>query len=535
MKKKPNILILYTDQHNARCLGCYGNKEIHTPNLDRLAAEGVTMDNAFCNNPICTPSRMCMLSGQYAHNFGYYGLMGPMPAQLPTLFDHLKSQGYTNGVAGKIHTPAGWVSRGCDFVADGYGFEVPLTPENRGQEEGCQGIRDDDYARYLRSQGLENLRDDKILHEWYDIYGHSQGQCVDSRFSRLDAQHSFENWSASQAISFMEGAVAEKKPFCMWLTLPRPHQTYCPAKEYWDLYEGVELSLPPNAENDMHDRSVAAQRQQAHFQQDDTWSIFEPRDFESARRRVLRGYYACVSQSDAAIGRVLDAVDRLGITEDTIVVYTTDHGEFAGEHGMVEKAPGIGFSCVTRIPMIWRYPGCPRGVRRSGIIESVDIFPTLCQLAGLPLPDWADGVPARPLLDWGESRKAVAVTENPNTKTIHTSQYKLTQYLPEFHGGRDFGELFDREADPWELHNLYFDPAYQDVVQALRHQLYCWLVRTTRAVTVNPRIPMMDKSMDLSSGVSWDLAEQVGAWDKDHKVGCRFYQDMTARGHILYL
>lgn len=535
MKKKPNIVILYTDQHSARALGCYGNNEIHTPNLDRLAREGVTMDNAFCNNPICTPSRMCMLSGQYVHNFGYYGLAGPCPEHLPNLLDHLKRQGYTNAVIGKIHTPAGWVSRGCDYLADGYGFETPLTLQNRDQEEGCQGIRDDDYARYLEKQGLLDLRDDKILQEWYDKHGHAQGQCVDARPSRLDEAHSFEHWCADRAMEFLDQNAEGDSPFFLWLTLPRPHQTYCPAQEFWDLYDEQSLTLPPNAENDMAGRSAAAREKQRQFQEDDGWTLSGPKDFSRARRRVLRGYYACVTQSDHAIGRVLEHLDDLGLTDETILLYTTDHGEFAGEHGMVEKAPGIGFGCVTRVPMIWKYPGCPAGARRTSLIESVDILPTLCALAGLEAPNWTDGISSVKTLETDEALKTIAVTENPNTKTIHTKQYKLTQYLPEFHGGQDFGELFDRERDPWELCNLYYEEAYQDVVQQLRHVLYCWLVRTTRVVTVNPRIPNMDHRMDLSSGASWDLAEALGVWDEDRKVGGGFYQDMIDRGHRLYL
>lgn len=535
MKKKPNILVLYCDQHSARALGCYGNKEVKTPNLDKLASEGIVMDNAFCNNPICTPSRMCMLSGQYVHNFGYYGLMGRKPENLPTMFTYFHELGYRNGVVGKIHTPAGWVSQDCDFVRDGYGYEIPVTPKNMDQQEGVQGLSDDDYHRYLKEKGLDNQRDDKIIHEWYQKHGHTQGQCVDARPSRLPTEHCFENWCATECIDFIEDAVKDDQPFFMWLTLPRPHQTYCPAKEYWDLYEGMEFQLPPNADDDMSQRDEASREKQDTFQKSSAWNVFDPKDFDSARRRVLRGYYACVSQSDAAIGRVLDAVEKLGITDDTIIVYSTDHGEFAGEHGMIEKAPGIGYSCVTKVPMIWKYAGAPAGVRRSEIMESVDIFPTICQIAGLEQPDWVDGCAGECVLRDDTPIKDIAVTENPNTKTIHTKKYKLTQFLPEFHGGKEFGELYDRENDPWEMHNLYFEPEYQQVVNDLRYQLYCWLVRNTRAVTANPTIPKADKSFDLSSGVSWDLAQYVGAWDKDHKVGRDFYQDMIDRGHRLYL
>lgn len=157
MSGKPNVLILYSDQHSANALGCYGNAEVRTPNLDALAAKGVRMENAYTQNPICTPSRMCLLSGQYVHNFGYYGLMGEKPASLPNLFDHFRANGYATGVAGKIHTPAGWVSDSCDYVADGYGFEVPVKPSNHSQEEGCQGLKSNDYSSYLAELDLPRI------------------------------------------------------------------------------------------------------------------------------------------------------------------------------------------------------------------------------------------------------------------------------------------------------------------------------------------------------------------------------------------
>ena len=319
------------------------------------------------------------------------------------------------------------------------------------------------------------------------------------------------------------------------MTVPRPHQTYAPCREFWDLYEGMDLELPPNAGNDMHDRSAAARTTQENFQKNGDWMLFEPRDFDEARKRVLRGYYACVSQMDDAMGRVLDKLDELGIRENTIIVYTTDHGEFAGEHGMIEKAPGIGFGCVTRIPMIFSWKGKMKaGEVRDSLVESIDILPTVCELAGLARPDWADGKSAVPVLKDDTAIRDMAVTENPNTKTIHTKRYKLTQYLPEFQG-EDFGELFDMENDPYELKTLYFDPGYQDVVQELRYKLYCWLVRTTRIKTANPTIPCTGREKDVSGGMSWDLAPYYGVYDRDGRIGERFYQDLIQKGMRNYL
>ena len=161
---------------------------------------------------------------------------------------------------------------------------------------------------------------------------------------------------------------------------------------------------------------------------------------------------------------------------------------------------------------------------RDEIIESVDIFPTICKLAGVKMPDWVDGKDAEKLLKSDECIHEFAVTENPYTKTIHTKRFKLTQYLPEYEG-KDFGELFDMEKDPFEMKNLYFEREYQDVVQKLRFQLYCWLVRTTRMKTVNPLLPIIEDG-EYKCGISWDLADYKDSYDKDGKVGTKFFEEL---------
>lgn len=531
-RKKPNVILLFSDQHNARVMGCYGNKEVRTPFLDQIAEEGVRFENAYAQNPICTPSRMCFLSGQYVHNFGYYGLMGPSPDHLPHLFSHFKKHGYKTGMAGKTHTPSGWLSKHCDYVADGYGYEHPLKHWSAHVEEGWQGSKYNDYSLYLKEKGIEHLRDDKYIPEWQEKFGYEKGQGVDARYSQLSEDDTIEAWSALCANQFIEASVKEDKPFCFWMTVPRPHQTYLPAKKFWDLYEDMELTLPPNANDEMLDRHHAVKKMQQCFQQDESWRLYKAKDWDSTRRRILQGYYACVSQVDDAVGRVMQKLDELGIKENTIIIYASDHGDFAGEHGMVEKAPGISFRSITRIPFIWSWKGTlPEGEVRNSIVESVDFLPTVCSLAGVDTPDWVDGSNITPSLLHGTELKEFAVTENPLTKTIHTKKYKFTQYLPEMCGGEDFGVLYDLEQDPWELNNLYFSQSHQSIVHQLRHQLYCWLVRTTRSITINPWIPAMDGHPMRT----WEFAEMMGTVNGDCKVGSEFVNKLLKKGYYNYL
>jgi arylsulfatase A-like enzyme len=521
MKKKPNILLLYSDQHNARVLGCYGNKQVHTPNLDQLSREGVMFTNAYTQNPICTPSRMCIMSGQYPHNFGYYGLMGKKPENLPHLFSHVKRFGYKTGMAGKLHVPSGWLSEYCDYVADGYGHELPLQPWNRHNILGHQGMINDEYSLYLYTKGLGDKRDDRS----------SPGfPTLEAAPSELPPDETIEAWAAERTISFMKESIKEDMPFCFWMTVPHPHTLYRPAQQFWDMYDEQELALPPNANNEFHHRHPYARPTQESFQNDPKWKALEPRDWESYRRRIMRGYYACVTQVDEAVGRVLQALDEMGIRENTIIVYTTDHGEFAGEHGMIEKAPGIGFRCVTRIPFIWSWKDhLPEAQIRDGITESVDFLPTVCSLAGLEPPNWVNGTDISPALHRSEDVKEYAFTETPTVKTIHSKQYKLTQYLPEMNGGEELGELYDLENDPWEMNNLYFERDYQDVVHWLRYELYCWLVRSTRNKTVNSSPP----TKDWSGHREWDLADDL--YDEDDKLGHDFVMKLINSGKPFFI
>jgi choline-sulfatase/uncharacterized sulfatase len=219
------------------------------------------------------------------------------------------------------------------------------------------------------------------------------------------------------------------------------------------------------------------------------WTLLEPHTFEAGRMRKLRGYLGAVSQVDHAVGLLLDHLRETGLAENTIVVYSADHGDYACEHGIMEKAPGICSDAITRIPHIWWAPGrFKAGHVAQEIVEAIDVSTTLCSLAGLESLETGDGQDIGHLLQGkpGEVHR-VGVTEFAWSKSIRKGHYRYVHYPPQMFADEypeGFCELYDLEADPWERTNLAFESGYQGMVNEMRRELLNWLVGTTRPGTV---------------------------------------------------
>jgi len=470
MTDRPNILFILSDQHNAKCLGHKGHPDAITPNLDRLAAEGVRFDNAITQNPICTPSRVSYISGQYCHNHGYYGLSGPNPGGLPTVFGHFREAGYRTAAIGKIHCPEYWVEDDCDEFHETCGCSI--------------GGRSKEYTEYLRDREVEHLEDHGSLPE----FGVRGSQKLDGRPSLVSYEDSQEGWAVRKATAFMEGCRSDGVPCFAHVSLPKPHQCYTPAKRFWDLYDEKKLTLPPNVEYDMKDKAPHAVKGARRYREG-AWQVFEPKTYEAGRLRKLHGYLGNISHVDHAVGEMLNWLRENALDEETIVVYGSDHGDYACEHGLMEKAPGICHDAITRVPFIWRWPGrFKSGHVAPEIVEAVDLAPTLCSLAGLEPLGTCDGKDLSQLLrgESGEVHK-IGVTEFAWSKSVRQGRFRFVYYPTEMfckEYPEGFGELYDIENDPWEMENLYFHKEYQDVRRAMQNDLLDWLITTTRPRTV---------------------------------------------------
>ena len=398
---------------------------------------------------------------------------GPQPRGLPSLLGHFRRAGYRTSAIGKIHCPEYWIEDDADVFHETCDCSI--------------GGRSSTYEQFLRERGKLDLEDHIGLTE----FGKTGEQSMEGRPSPLTFEESQEGWIAAQTIAFMQQNAKAGRPFFAHASLPRPHQCTAPSEPFWSMYEGRQLTLPPNADYDL-----AAARQAPHliraaaWWRQGQWALFEPKTFAAARERKLRGYLGAVSQVDHAVGQMLQFLRDSGLAENTIVIYAADHGDYACEHGIMEKAPGICHDAITRIPFLWWAPGrFKAGHVAAEIVETVDVSATLCAQAGFEPLATSDGLDLSSLLcgvTGGGHR--VGVTEFAWSKSLRLGDYRFAFYPREMFPQEypaGFGELYNLAEDPWEMRNLYFDPAYCSKVAEMKAELLDWLVRTTRPATVH--------------------------------------------------
>ncbi len=310
-----NVLFIMSDQHNAHALGCYGNTEIKTPRLDRLAASGVRFQNAFCQTGQCCPSRYTIWTGRYAHSHGLRWNHVLEPMDEVTIGEIFRDAGYVTATIGKHHMQYDVALHGFD-----YAVEVP------------------DYNRFIENLGVPHCWAEG---DWLPYRNDQFAGPIGT--SHADNEHHMAGFFGAEAVKFLQAN--QNKPFCLWLSFHGPHVPHVASKRWMDLYDANALTLPPNFHKQRSDVPTDLNRLRQLL------AGLTEEDF----KKVLRCYYALISQIDYNIGRVLDELDRLGLTERTIIVYTSDHGEMMSEHGVCRKAI-LNYDATVRVPMIIRPP-----------------------------------------------------------------------------------------------------------------------------------------------------------------------------------
>lgn len=474
-RSRPNILLITSDQQHWNTLGAI-NPQIHTPALDRLCTEGTRFTRAYCNNPVCSPSRSTLITGLYPSWHGCWTIGVKLAEDVPTVGEHLSAHGYATTLIGKAHfqplasTPD-QTSLECEpilhdldfwrnFNGPWYGFDhVEVARMHADEAHAGQH-----YAIWLEEQGLSNWRD------YFQTFPHTADAPVREHTWDLPERFHYTTWTAERAIANIEQNVEQEQPFFLWASFHDPHPPYLVPEPWASMYRPEDMVPGTLLENEL-----ALMPPQFGLTQEDAPDFsayqetrFTNHGFHSHRiaddklRKNMAVYYGMISFMDQQIGRILDALDRLGIADNTLVVFTTDHGHFLGQHGLTAKG-AFHYEDLLRLPFVVRYPGqAPAGGVNQALQALIDLPETFLAAAGIPIPGLMQGVNQLPV--WrGESMAAreeviVEFRHQPTLVQLRTyidTRYKLTVYRD-----HDYGELFDLVEDPEERHNRWSDPAY---------------------------------------------------------------------------
>ncbi len=501
---RPNIVLMLADQLRYDGLGCNGNPHAVTPNLDRLAQSGTVFHRHITANPVCMPSRSSLLTGRYPNGHGLWhngvplprreyarfderlsGLAaraheGPIISNVPTLPDCLAESGYQTRAIGKLHlTPTGAVpdygyqeSRARwqtgeldDWHGPYYGFDhVELTIGHGEETIGHYGawLRDH-HPEVARALADGRHRQRAPFPELPDLYPSA---------IPIEAHHS--TWIGERARAFLEHDRDPDQPFFLFLGFPDPHHPYSPPAALADEFARHDVLLPH--ENDDPSRLPEVVRQL----RDGTIPNRSARDLSPECIRRVRQYTnAMIHLIDRAAGNVLDTLDRLGQAEETIVVFTADHGDFLGDHGMIRKET-VCSDTLVHVPFLLRAPDASLPAKTHTPMSNVDVLPTLCALANVPLPAGVQGTNVLPAADGGESHpvRVCGYLHDPrfHNFSIYDERYRFTWYP-----ATEERELYDHQRDPHELQNRAGDSA----LAADEERLFATLLRH-HVATDNP-------------------------------------------------
>jgi arylsulfatase A-like enzyme len=434
VRQRPNILYIMSDDHAAHALSCYGSRINKTPHLDRLAAGGMRLDNCFCTNSLCGPSRATLLTGKYSHAHGFRANSGRFDGSQQTFAKLLQKAGYYTAVIGKWH-----------LASEPTGF---------------------DYSCVLPGQGAY----------------------VDPAFIEMGASRKTRGYVTDIITDMVIDQLKKRpgdKPFCMLYHPKAPHRSWQSDDKHARMYEDVEIPLPPTFDDDWATRGTAARDQQMTIEKhlgrgdvkaDPPAGLSAPQLKRWKYQRFIKDYLRCVASLDDNIGRVLDFLDEAKLAQDTIVVYTSDNGFFLGDHGWYDKR--FMYEHSLRVPMLVRWPGVTKEATASpDLAINCDFAPTFLDAAGVDAPADMHGRSLRGVLagatpaDWRTSAY-YHYYEFPQPHHVHphcgvrTRSHKLIH----FHTLGEW-ELYDLEKDPHELKNVYADAAYAKVRAELEQEL----------------------------------------------------------------
>ncbi len=480
----PNVVWFLTDQQPCSTLRSYGNPINQTPLTDGLAARGTRLDNFHLSAFPCGPSRSCLVTGRQAHNTGVVQNDVTLPAAVPTIAELLTTSGYDAGWFGKWHL-AGNMYRGLARagttaeashwqkvrVPDETGFRYEQVPGGSGEDEPVHGFATwaggwAQYHQWLRDNGQGKLLEPRLFGNHNVLPSGPEGTHLKSL---CPAEYHVENFIAQQTAKFVTDHRDSRRPFLAVASFYGPHLPVAPPEPYDLKYPLDQVTLPANL-HDTLDGKPFGQRSNSHCYRLPDWSEVQFRDY-------IRRYYGFVDYIETCAQQVLDSLEAAGQGRDTIVLWTSDHGDMVGAHGMIFKLGRCGYEELLRVPFLISYPGTIRaGAASDALCSTVDLVPTLIDLLGLPLPDGLDGRSFKPVLT-GQAeahRDCVVADWMGQGLVVRTQQQKLVYN----HTPRDLDEVYDLAADPGEMKNLAAEPRGQTIAKELHERLDAWMAAT---------------------------------------------------------
>lgn len=460
MAHQPNILLVITDQQRADTMPGEAPEVLHTPHLHWLAERGTMFRNAYCTSPICTPARGSILTGQYPHTTGVVAnyLPGstdmPLPEDVPVLADYLKTAGYACGYSGKWHLPTGNDRRGFTDLTERYTHwdvddetsdEAIAFGRRLGVEMGPS------YTTYLNPQAPE---------------GPQTGGAT-----KLPLAFHPATMMATRAASFIRRMANDPRPFCLVYSCIEPHAlgtiyniSPCPFDR---MYDPQDMPLPDSRRDPLAPQ-VVRQRNYKGLLPTDPYT-------DDDLQCLTAGYFGAVSYTDHLLGILLEALLSTDQFDDTLVIFTSDHGEMMGHHRMLKKGP-VMFDDLVRIPLLIKEPGQQQAQEQEGLVSHVDLVPTALSFAGVSVPDELPGQNLRDAIGGASQHQGIPMeyhsvkwgyTDWP-LRAWRTMDWK---YVEGLHGDC---ELYDLRNDPGERRNLAADPAYAKVLHEQRQNLRAW-------------------------------------------------------------
>ena len=442
-EKKPNIIWITDDQHRYDSLGCSGNNVVATPNLDALASGGVRFANCFTVSPVCAATRASFLTGRRPHIHGMLSNGFSMSSNEVWWSEIISNAGYRTACIGKLHLepwndPHGWDYR---FIVEGKDFL----------------LGDDEYAKFCKSKyGFRRPR---------EKYSERGLRMFNPMLSEVPYEDFIDKFITDRALRYLDDTKDDERPLALHISLVSPHHPLDPPKEYYGKYKDKPV---PRHVYDPSEK-IAKPETQSGFMQ------FPEFSSENVRQHAWRSYYGLVTLVDDQVGRIIAKLKETGRYDNSIIIFTTDHGEMLYDHGLFDKAFFL-YDAVTHVPLIISSPSrLPKGKKCDAFVQNFDIVATTLAAAGLDVPESMSSKNLLPLIE-GKTEKIrdFVVTEHFNIRSIRTAEAKLV-----FYANREYGELYDLMKDPDELVNLWDESSCASLKRDLTHKLLDWSIFST--------------------------------------------------------